>query len=127
MKLKSKINIDILLFLGLLVFANTHMLMGNFHESLIFMPSKFASGEWWRLFTFPFVHAGWYHLLLDAGAFFMLYTGLEEKRISRKIFYVVICGAGSLTAVLLFSPMIYTIGLSGLSGIGHGLMAISDL
>ena len=91
------------------------------------MPSALRSGEWWRLFSHPFVHLTWYHLFLDAGAFFILYTGLQEKRVSRKLVYMLICGSFSLAAAWIFSPALETIGLCGLSGIAHGLMAYSGL
>ena len=118
---------DIFTFLVLLIAANMHLLTDNYGLSMIFLPSAFMSGEWWRLFTHPFVHLSWYHLILDAGAFLLLYGGLEEKRIPRRILYVIICGSSSLAAALLVSPQIYTLGLCGLSGIAHGLMAVSSL
>ena len=38
----------------------------------------------WRLFTHPFVHVTWYHLLLDGSAFIVLYQSLlQPRRISR--------------------------------------------
>ncbi len=33
-----------------------------------------VAGERWRDFTFPLTHVSLYHLLLDAGAFVLLYT-----------------------------------------------------
>jgi len=42
-------------------------------------------------------------------------------------FVVTFCGCTSLTATLFASPLVYTQGLCGLSGIGHGLMAFSGL
>ena len=84
-------------------------------------------GQWWRLFSHPFVHLTWYHLFLDAGAFFILYTGLQEKRVTHKLAFTLICASFSLIAALCFTPDIETKGLCGLSGIAHGLMAYSGL
>ncbi len=122
-----RISYDVLILMGLIVVLNTHILKGGFNNAHIFFPSAVSSGEWLRLFTHPFVHVGWYHLLLDAGAFFLLYTGLEEKRIPLKVLFLLICGAGSVTASMIATPNIYTQGLCGLSGIGHGLMVITSL
>ncbi|MBW2412079.1 MAG: rhombosortase, partial [Deltaproteobacteria bacterium] len=85
------------------------------------------AGQWWRLFSHPFVHLTWYHLLLDAGAFFILYTGLQEKRVICKLTIAFACSGFSLIAALCFTPDIEAKGLCGLSGIAHGLMAHSGL
>ncbi len=124
---KTWISIDIIIFFILLIVSNMHLLQGSFNSSLIFIPSAVLSGEWWRIITYPFVHITWYHLLLDAGAFFLLYRELYNKKILIKISYVAICSIVSLAAALAASPVIYSIGLCGLSGIAHGLMAISGL
>jgi rhomboid family GlyGly-CTERM serine protease len=118
---------DVIAFAVTLAALNTHLLGGNNANLQIFLPSALGSGEWWRLFSHPFVHLTWYHLFLDAGAFFILYTGLQEKRVFCKLVYMLICGSSSLAAAWLFSPALETIGLCGLSGIAHGLMAYSGL
>jgi rhomboid family GlyGly-CTERM serine protease len=118
---------DVLAFILLLLGANTHLIAGDLSADLVFLPRSFLSGDWWRLITFPFVHTGWYHLFLDAGAFFLLYTGLTEQRPFRRLLYVAICSSASLTTVWLTTPEIDFLGLNGLSGIGHGLMALSTL
>ena len=122
-----KISFDTFIFLCIILIFNLHLLSKNFSFSFIFLPSDFIGGKWWLLFTHPFVHLTWYHLFLDAGAFLLLYSGIKERSTLRKISYIIICGACSLSAALLFSPLIYTTGLCGLSGIAHGLMAVSAL
>jgi rhomboid family GlyGly-CTERM serine protease len=101
------------------------VLFGTPTETMMFRPDAVAGGEWWRLLTHPFVHVTWYHLLLDASAFFLLYYGLIEKQLSRRLLYVIAGAAGSLGLSWLAAPAITTQGLCGLSGIAHGLMAIS--
>ncbi|UCF87267.1 MAG: rhombosortase [Nitrospiraceae bacterium] len=118
---------DVFIFSLLLIFINTHLITGNYSTTFFFFPDSVHSGEWWRILTHPFVHLSWYHLFLDAGAFFLLYRELHHKRIREKLFYVLMCGAVSLGVAMVTSPLIYTRGLTGLSGIAHGLMAISAL
>jgi rhomboid family GlyGly-CTERM serine protease len=120
-------SIDVLVLILLLLGANTHLIAGDLSADLIFLPRPFLSGDWWRLITFPFVHTGWYHLFLDAGAFLLLYTGLTEQRPFRRLLCVATCSSFSLTTVWLTTPEIDFLGLNGLSGIGHGLMALSTL
>lgn len=101
------------------------VLFGAPLEPMMFRADAIAAGEWWRIVTHPFVHLTWYHLLLDASAFFLLYHGLVEHRLSRRLAYVVAGAAGSLGLSWLAAPAITTQGLCGLSGIAHGLMAVS--
>lgn len=111
----------------LLILANFHLITKNPSPGLLFSASAVAGGEWWRIFTYPFVHASFYHLLLDAAAFFTLYTSLADERWPLRMFSLQICSFFSLGAVLLFEPEIYGVGLGGLSGVGHGLMALTSL
>ena len=118
---------EILILSMFLLLANLNLLAGSSTEYLLYHSDAVAHGQWWRIFTFPFVHVNWYHLLLDGSAFLFLYHGLEEEVRSRRIFYVVSTIAGSLILPLLFSPIISNAGLAGLSGCAHGLMAITGL
>ncbi len=117
--------IELTAFIVALIAANFMLLLGRVCEPLIFFPAQLAAGEWWRTITFPFVHVSGYHLLLDAGAFLFLSHGLQETSTRRRLLYVVTCAAGSLGVSLISSPL--TNGLCGLSGIAHGMMAISAL
>src|SRR6266853_5742597 len=112
---------------AIIVLLNLPLLHGACAVDMIFLPGRVAAGEWWRVFTHAFVHVSWYHLLLDATAFLMLYQGLAGRSAFERMGYVLACGAGSLLASLWSSPIIQTHGLCGLSGIAHGLMAIAAL
>lgn len=101
------------------------VLFGAPMGAMMFRSDAVAAGEWWRIVTHPFVHITWYHLLLDAAAFFLLYHGLLENKLGRRLLYVVAGAAGSLGLSWLAAPAITTQGLCGLSGIAHGLMAVS--
>jgi membrane associated rhomboid family serine protease len=77
--------------------------------------------------THPFAHVSAYHLLLDAAAFFILYASLDQRRWFKRVGCVAICAAGSLIAALLVDSRVAEIGLCGLSGVAHGLMAVTAL
>jgi len=120
---------DLWIFGMIIALTNLHILTGNdrLGYALIFLPREIAEGQWYRIITHPFVHISWFHILWDAGAFFLLYSGLAEKRIPIKLLYVAVCGVFSLLFAFWFSPMINRLGLCGLSGIAHGLMAVSGM
>lgn len=118
---------DIIAMTMLLIGTNLHLMTGNSDTALVFMPNDAFNGEWWRYITHPFVHLSWYHLMLDASAFFILYSGLAEQAVMIRLFYALISGAFSLSFAVWFAPETRIYGLCGLSGIAHGLMAISSL
>ena len=118
---------EVVFFAILILVFNAPVLFGGFCSSMMFQPDAVRSGEWWRLLTHPFVHLTWYHLLLDGTAFLSLYCSLLERRIFVRLAYVAAAGVGSLVTSWVASPSISTNGLCGLSGIAHGLMAISAI
>jgi rhomboid family GlyGly-CTERM serine protease len=103
--------------------ANLPVLWSSCWGGLIFQPGAVAAGEWWRVLTHPFVHVTWYHLLLDGAAFLLLYHSLLETSWLRRVGYVVAGAGGSLAAAWASGNVAY--GLCGLSGVAHGLMAVS--
>ena len=64
----------------LIVLLNLPLLEGRFDTRFAFLPEAVRAGEWWRVFTHPFVHVSLYHLALDAAAFFVLYAELRDNR-----------------------------------------------
>jgi len=118
---------DMVFLIGMIVLCNIHLLTGQTCQPLIFQCDAVMAGGVYRLITHPFVHLSGYHFLLDAGAFLLLYTGLDEKRPSRRMLILAVCGICGLAAPLIFAPLVYSRGLCGLSGIAHGLMAYSAL
>jgi rhomboid family GlyGly-CTERM serine protease len=117
---------ELLVFTGLLAIANAPIFFGSSFQSLAFRPDEVYRGEWWRLFTHTFVHVTWYHLVLDGAAFLTLYSTLAESRLGRRLAYVFAAGTGSLLLSWVAAPNPAN-GLCGLSGIAHGLMAVSAL
>ena len=116
---------DLLLFAIVVGVANAPLLAGHCWYALMFQPEAVRAGQWWRLLTHPFVHVTWYHLLLDGAAFFILYHSLLEKSLSRRLACILGSTLGSLVAA--WSSPTAANGLCGLSGVAHGLMAISAL
>ena len=117
---------ELLLFLAAICIINIPLIFGQQFYGHIFFPAEVGAGEWWRILTHPFAHVSWYHLLLDVGAFMLLYRGLLEPSWIKRTLYVLFCAIGSL-GISMLSPAIFDGGLCGLSGIAHGLMAVSAL
>lgn len=106
---------------------NLPVLLNGSAPGLMFFESAVRDGEWWRVITHPFTHVSWYHFLLDGAAFLFLYHGLIEKRMPLRLGYTAAAAAGSLVAAIWAAPAIQQIGFCGLSGIAHGLAAVSAL
>jgi membrane associated rhomboid family serine protease len=74
-----------------------------------------AAGEWWRLLTAPFLHAGLWHVGLNMMALWVL-GGTLEPMLGRWRFVAVylLSGLGGATASYLFSdPRVLSVGASG--------------
>ena len=75
-----------------------------------------ADGEYWRLITAGFLHAGFFHLLFNMFSLYILGTMLEPAigRLRFALIYVVSLLAGSFGALLIESnPNALTVGASG--------------
>jgi membrane associated rhomboid family serine protease len=103
----------------LLVVANAGLLWQTPHTGWVLLPSAVRQGEWWRLFLHPWVHVGWYHLMLDAAAFVCLFFTLDRSRSRDRWMILASVWAGQGLAVWLGEPRIEALGLCGLSGIGQ--------
>lgn len=120
--------LEIRFWLAILTLINLGLLLGNTPApNLVFDPSAVAEGEWWRIFSWPFVHVSRYHLLIDGAAFLLLYAGLEERQLIKRALLVISAATGSLLLPIAIAPQINQLGLCGLSGVAHGLAAISAL
>ena len=111
----------------LLLALNWTVFAGVCNVRLIFMPDATTHGEWWRWFTHPLIHVSWWHLFLDGAAFLMLYRDLQEQPWRQRVLFCIGSAVGSLAVCYAADPALSTRGLCGLSGIAHGLMAISAL
>jgi rhomboid family GlyGly-CTERM serine protease len=106
-----------------LIVLNFPLVQGDVPQRWIFFPEAVRGGEWWRVIFHPLAHVSLYHLVLDAGAFFLIYRELGGLRVSRRLLLLAGTAASSLLAVVLFWPPVATFGFCGLSGIVHGLVA----
>jgi rhomboid family GlyGly-CTERM serine protease len=122
-----KIRAELLGFVLLLVSCNLPLFLGGDTSALAFRADAVAAGQWWRIFTHPFAHVSWYHLLLDGAAFLALYANLLAPTRGQRLAAVASSAAGSLLLAICLSPDISRVGLCGLSGAAHGLMALSAL
>ena len=118
---------EIKIYIFLIVAFNIGIFTGTVSDAMLFHPEKIMGGQVWRLITHAFVHVSWYHLLLDAAAFLMLYSQLTAKSLAVRTSYVAAASIGSMLSVALALPYVESIGYCGLSGIDHGLMTICAL
>ena len=83
------------------------MLIGAKYSRLI------AHGQLWRLFTPIFIHAGWWHFLLNAYALYNLGTEIERTHGAMRLGLIfLLSGVSGTVASTLFSPAI-SVGASG--------------
>ena len=125
-KLKN-LKLDVWILMLVTALLNLHLVGLQFKPIPVFSPTAISAGEWWRVVAHPFVHVSWYHLTLDAGAFFLLYSGLKTLGMGQRLFALFMCIISSLLAAIWFVENIDVVGLCGLSGAAHGLMALSGL
>ncbi|MBA4149672.1 MAG: rhombosortase [Verrucomicrobia bacterium] len=118
---------DLWIFIVLLAGLNIPLLSGGWNHAFTFLPGAVGAGEWWRLLTFPFVHVNLYHLLIDGIAFALLYSSLSEKSASKRLCIFCASAVGSLLVSLWTDVEVQKVGLCGLSGVAHGLMAVCAL
>ncbi len=84
-----------------------------FYDWLLYGPAV-ANGDWWRLFTSAFLHAGLFHIAFNM--YFLWFVGSAvEQALGRGRFillYIVSALAGSAGA-LVWTPTAFTVGASG--------------
>jgi rhomboid family GlyGly-CTERM serine protease len=110
----------------LLLGCNWHLAQNVFPGALALLPEKIMAGELWRWLTHAFAHLSWYHLCVDASAFLLLYPMLGDWPMKKRLAATITAIMGSAIAALA-DPRLSEIGLCGLSGCAHGLMALVAL
>ena len=118
---------ELIVYALLIAVFNLSLIFGPVSQSLIYLPEKVLSFQLYRLITHAFVHVTFYHMLLDGAAFLLLYSMLTDKTLLKRTSYVIASGIGSLIAVTAIMPTLTSTGYCGLSGIAHGLMAVTSL
>ena len=90
-------------------------------------PSAVLHGQWWRLITYGFVHANWYHILVNSIALFQAGDFVEYVYGSRRysvIYSVALVGGGLAAYIATVGTPAFTLGASGaIMGI-FGAMAV---
>lgn len=119
--------LELCFWLFLLALCNYSLLDGQISTQYIFVPELVMKGQWYRAVLSPFAHVSSYHLILDAAAFLLLWNGLERMSWCGRWACFGGCWAGSLALPLVWSAQVYERGLCGLSGIAHGLFAVTAL
>lgn len=118
---------EFIAWLTVIALVNLPLLTGDFSDRYVFYVDRVVAGEWWRVLTFPIVHVSLYHLLLDALAFLWLWYEMRDLPALRRWSVLSACWGMSLIMPLLLSNQVGVHGLSGLSGIGHGLFVFYAL
>ncbi len=124
---RATLKADFWICLALLLILNIPLLSGTWNYPFTFLPSAVAAGEWWRVFTAPFVHISFYHLLVDGVAFALLYSSIAQWRLGKRLVLLSATTSGGLLIPLWVDPAIQQVGLCGMSGVAHGLMAVCAL
>jgi rhomboid protease GluP len=81
--------------------------------------------DWWRIFTFSFLHLTWWHLAMNTAGLLWL-GGIVERRLGSAAFAAIFVGgaAASGAAGMLLGPYLPTTGIViGASGVVSGLLA----
>ncbi len=91
----------------------------NLFEAWMLLPDKAASGEWWRIVSANFLHAGFLHLFANMLGLFVYGTLIETELGSRKfLFAYLFSGIGAMVTVTIVGlrfgdPTQGTVGASG--------------
>ncbi len=109
--------------LAVLLLVNLGLWHGEPNAALAFRTGAMAEGHWWVPLTYPLVHVSLYHLVLDAGAFLYLWHALGHLPCRRRWGLTLSASLGALLFARIGVPDIHVLGLCGLSGPAHGLLA----
>ena len=108
--------------IAFLLLLNHGLWSGTITSTLVLTPN--ANLATWLLH--PFVHVSLYHLLIDGIAFLFLYVTLRAEGWRVTLLGILFSGLGSgLIASL--RPDFTALGLCGLSGMAHGMSALTSL
>jgi membrane associated rhomboid family serine protease len=95
------------------------MLSPEIHNELLIRFSQFnlavAAGEWWRIITAAFLHAGLIHILFNMWALYIFGPSLERRvgAVAFSALYLASAAAGGAAAYFLGNPRDVLVGASG--------------
>ena len=104
----------------LLVACNLHLVTGGPVVTAL-QPRTMGLSQSWTLVAHLFTHVSWYHLLIDISALVALYPLLAGRSGSR-LTILGWCAVGSVLGTLA-DPTAWRLGMTGMSGVDHGLLA----
>jgi rhomboid protease GluP len=79
-----------------------------------FTPLIFEGGEWWRLVSSVFLHAGLMHMLMNGMTLWTVGNAVEEQfGRARTLVVFVVSGAAGMMLAVASSPVMFVVGASG--------------
>jgi rhomboid family GlyGly-CTERM serine protease len=108
---------------GALLLLAAVLTVGGAAPRVAFEPAAVQAGQWWRLLTYPWAHVSPYHLVCDGTAFAVLWLLLDGNGLRGRWGCLAAGTAGAVLWPLGWPSDIRALGLCGLSGPAHGLMA----
>lgn len=104
------------------VFSINHLVQGNGWGILTeygrLNGADILAGQWWRLITSIFLHAGIPHLTVNMIAL-LIFGFIVEKKMGSKIYIIIFMGSGIISALF---TMTHTDGAVGASGAIYGII-----
>ena len=100
---------------GIYIFGVLFGTSDSLAEQFGMWPYAVADGQWWRLITAAFLHAGIFHILFNMYALYILGPGLERFLGSRKFatLYFLSALGGSTLSFWFSNPNSLAVGASG--------------
>lgn len=101
--------------LAIFIFTRVFGLTDSYNQRFSMWPQAVAQGEWYRLISATFLHAGLLHIGFNMYALYILGPNLERMLGSRKFFSLYFLSAigGSTLGFWFSDPNSYSIGASG--------------
>ncbi len=89
---------------------------GELSAALALVPEAVLAGQWWRLVTYGFVHAGIAHIVINSIALFQVGDFVEYVYGTRRyaiIYLVALVGGGFAAYLTTVGTGVWTVGASG--------------
>ena len=89
---------------------------GELSAALALVPEAVLAGQWWRLVTYGFVHAGVAHIVINSIALFQVGDFVEYVYGTRRyaiIYLVALVGGGFAAYLTTVGTGVWTVGASG--------------